>query len=51
MRDRIAKKSQADINLVRSSGGVFEIKIDGELVFSKQASGRFPTDEEVDNLI
>jgi len=51
VRDRIAKKSQADINLVRSSGGVFEIKIDGELVFSKQASGRFPTDEEVDNLI
>jgi selenoprotein W-related protein len=51
VRDRIAKKSQADINLVKSSGGVFEIKIDGELVFSKRALGRFPTDEEVDNLI
>jgi selenoprotein W-related protein len=51
VRDRIAKQVNADIKLVRLSGGVFEIKIDDELVFSKQALGRFPTDEEIDNLI
>jgi selT/selW/selH-like putative selenoprotein len=29
-------------------GGVFEITVDGRLVFSKKQTGRFPTDEEVD---
>jgi selT/selW/selH-like putative selenoprotein len=32
---------------VRSSGGVFEITVDGQLKFSKKALGRFPTDDEV----
>jgi len=36
---------------VRSSGGVFEISVDGELKFSKKQLGRFPTDEEIDALI
>ena len=35
---------------VRSSGGVFEIFVDGKLKFSKQALGRFPTDAEIDAL-
>jgi selT/selW/selH-like putative selenoprotein len=30
-----------------SGGGVFEIRIDGRLAFSKKATGRFPTDEEI----
>jgi selT/selW/selH-like putative selenoprotein len=30
----------------RSSGGVFEITVDGRLGFSKKATGRFPSDEE-----
>ncbi|MCH9674144.1 MAG: Rdx family protein [Gammaproteobacteria bacterium] len=37
----------ADIELVRSGGGVFEISIDGDLRFSKKALGRFPDDAEV----
>ena len=40
----------ADIELVRSSGGVFEISVDGALKFSKKALGRFPTDGEIDAL-
>jgi selT/selW/selH-like putative selenoprotein len=40
----------AEIAYVRSSGGVFEITIDGELKFSKKRLGRFPTDEEIDTL-
>jgi selT/selW/selH-like putative selenoprotein len=35
---------------VRSSGGVFEITIDGELKFSKKKLSRFPTDQEIDAL-
>ena len=26
---------------------MFEIKVDGRLAFSKKATGRFPTDEEI----
>jgi predicted Rdx family selenoprotein len=36
---------------VRASGGVFEIFVDGTLKYSKQATGRFPTDAEIDALV
>jgi selT/selW/selH-like putative selenoprotein len=41
------KSAGATVELLRSSGGVFEITIDGALRFSKKALGRFPTDEEI----
>jgi selenoprotein W-related protein len=34
--------------LVPGVGGVFEITVDGQLLFSKKQTGRFPTDEEID---
>jgi len=37
--------------LIASSGGVFEIEYDGNLVFSKKNLGRFPDEKEVLNLI
>jgi selenoprotein W-related protein len=40
----------AEVELVESSGGVFEISRDGRLLFSKKQLGRFPTDAEVDAL-
>jgi selT/selW/selH-like putative selenoprotein len=40
----------ADVELVRSSGGVFEIIVDGQLKFSKKALGRFPSDAEIHAL-
>jgi len=36
-----------DASLVRGSGGEFEITLDGTLIFSKRALGRFPAVEEV----
>ena len=38
---------KAKVTLVKSSGGVFEITVDGRLRFSKTASGDFPTDAQV----
>lgn len=35
------------VDLRKSGGGVFEITVDGKLAYSKKATGRFPTDEEV----
>lgn len=32
---------------MKSSGGVFEVTIDGRLVFSKKATGRFPEPDEI----
>jgi len=32
----------AEVKLVKSSGGVFEVTVDGVLVYSKKATGAFP---------
>lgn len=32
---------------MRGSGGVFDVHVDDRLIYSKHATGRFPTDEEV----
>jgi selenoprotein W-related protein len=37
----------AEIRLVQSSGGLFEVTVDGQLVFSKKASGRHAKPGEV----
>ena len=36
-----------EAELIASGGGVFEVEIDGRLVFSKKALDRFPTEEEI----
>jgi selenoprotein W-related protein len=33
--------------LIEGSGGVFEVTVDGDLIFSKKQEGRFPEDDEV----
>jgi len=43
--------SAAEVELIESSGGVFEITRDGELLFSKKKLGRFPYDAEIDALV
>ena len=35
------------MNLVKGSGGVFEVTLDGALIFSKKQQGRFPELREV----
>ena len=40
-----------EIDLVESSGGVFEVTVGDNLVYSKKASGRFPEKGEVLGLI
>ena len=41
----------AELKLIPSFGGVFEIVIDGELVFSKKQQHRHPTIEEIKRLL
>ena len=33
--------------LIRGSGGILDVRLDGELIFSKKAVGRFPEPGEV----
>ena len=41
----------ADVNLIEASGGLFEVTVDDDLVFSKQSLGRHAEDGEVLGLI
>jgi selenoprotein W-related protein len=36
-----------EAELIPSDGGVFEVAINGRLVFSKKALDRFPAEEEI----
>ena len=40
-----------ETKLISSGGGVYEIILEGELIFSKKTLGRFPDDGEVAALI
>jgi selT/selW/selH-like putative selenoprotein len=48
--DYLKKRFGAEVELVKSGGGAFEISRDGALVFSKLKLDRFPTDAEIDAL-
>ena len=39
------------VDLIRSSGGAFEVSLDGDLIYSKLKTGRFPDLKEVTEAI
>jgi len=41
----------AEVELVPSTGGVFEITVDGKLIFSKKEMQRFPEEGEIAGLL
>ena len=45
------KRFGIEATLEKSSGGVFEVSLDGELLFSKKALGRFPQPGEVEKVL
>ena len=49
-RDDLIMEFGADVELVKSGGGVFEVTVDDRLVFSKKALGRFPELGELKGL-
>ncbi|SVD26638.1 uncharacterized protein METZ01_LOCUS379492, partial [marine metagenome] len=50
VREILEETHEAEVSLVESGNGVFEITIDGSLVFSKKKEGRFPHEQEVMEL-
>ncbi|MCP4402148.1 MAG: SelT/SelW/SelH family protein [bacterium] len=47
MADELEHALGVSATLVSSSGGAFEITVDGKLIFSKLQSERFPQDGEI----
>jgi len=47
----LKKESNADVELIPSSGGVFEVVVEGKLIFSKKSLSRFPEDGEIVHLM
>ena len=42
MAARLRSDLDARVEMIRSSGGVFEVVADGDLVYSKRTTGTFP---------
>lgn len=40
-----------EVALVPGEGGVFEVRVDGELTFAKAEAGRFPESKELKQLV
>lgn len=40
-----------EVALVPGDGGIFEVRVDDELVFAKSEAGRFPESKELKQLI
>jgi selenoprotein W-related protein len=43
----IEAEFRVEPTLIRGGGGVFDVTVDGERIFSKKSVGRFPEDEEI----
>jgi selenoprotein W-related protein len=51
LEEELQKTLDADIELIASSGGVYEVTVDGKNIFSKKQLSRFPDDGEIVALI
>ena len=45
------EKELTAVTLKPGTGGVFEVRLDGETIFSRKAAGRFPESKELKQLI
>ncbi len=51
MADEIQQRFELTSRLIKGSGGVFDVRVDGQLVFSKHETGQFPDPGEVEDLV
>ena len=45
------KRLGAEVELIKGSGGIFDIAAVGAMIFSKHEVGRFPEPDEIEALI
>ena len=51
MRDHFQKLGDADIELRPGRSGQFDVTVDGALKYTRAETGRFPTDDEIEDLV
>lgn len=51
MQAVLKKKFGVEAKLIAGGGGIFEVTLDGKVVFDKFSTGRFPEEQEVVDLI
>ena len=51
MAASVKKEFGAEAELIRGAGGVFDVRVEGKLIFSKHELGRFPEPGEVEQKI
>ena len=51
MRESIQSKFGVNAELIKGTGGVFEVTLNNSLIFSKKELGRFPNENEIEDLI
>lgn len=47
MAATIKDKTGNDAQLIEGGGGIFDVVVDGEMIFSKHEVDRFPEDDEI----
>ena len=45
------EREVGEVALIPGRGGVFEVRLDGEMIFSRQQQRRFPESKEVKQLV
>ena len=51
MGDVLKKDLGAEVELIAGANGIFDIAVDGKMIFSKFEQGRFPQNDEIISLI
>jgi selenoprotein W-related protein len=51
LRESLERQFGVKAELVKGMGGVFEISVNDNLLFSKKELGRFPNENEIEDLI
>jgi predicted Rdx family selenoprotein len=51
VRDSLQKRGAADIELRVGRSGQFDVTVDGTLKYTRSKTGRFPTDDEIEDLL
>ena len=51
LRETIEKRFGIKAELIKGTGGVFEVTLNNSLIFSKKELGRFPDDNEISDII
>lgn len=47
LADRLIHQFSAEVTLIPSTGGVYEVVVNGTLVYSKKQTGEFPNERQL----